>query len=183
MKIGIVIGSIREGRRGEKVARWVHELAQERTDAEFDVVDLKTFDLPLLTSATVPGTAKRQYDDARVTAWSQAIDSFDGFVFVTPEYNHGVPGAFKNAVDSLGPEWTGKVVAFASYGAERGVRSVEQWRQILANFQIFDVRAIVAFSNFEEFDGEGGFAPHDRRTGEAHTMFDQLIAAVRRSKA
>lgn len=180
MKIGIVLGSIREGRRGEQVANWVHSVASQRTEAEFDVIDLKSFDLPLLTSATVPGAAKRQYDDPRVTAWGQAIDSYDGFIFVTPEYNHSVPGAFKNAVDSIGPEWTGKAVAFVSYGADGGVRATEHWRQIIANFQMVGVRGTVALYVFMDFDGVE-FTPAERREAEANVMLDQLLAAVKRN--
>ncbi len=179
MKIGIIVGSIREGRKGEMVGAWVHAIAQERTDAEFDLLDLKSFDVPLLTAPKVPGSAKRQYDDPRVTAWSQTIDSYDAFIFVTSEHNHSVPGAFKNAVDSLGPEWTEKTVAFVSYGADGGVRATEHWRQIVANFQIYGVRATVTISTFAEFR-EGEFTPAERRAGEANTMLDQLLAATRR---
>ncbi|WP_324617852.1 NADPH-dependent FMN reductase [Mycolicibacterium diernhoferi] len=110
----------------------------------------------------------------QVRRWGQAVDACDGFIFVTPEYNHGVPGAFKNAVDSLGPEWFGKTVGFVSYGADGGVRAVEQWRQIVANMQMFDVRAQVALSLFSEF-GPGGFTPAGRRPGELSVLLDQLI--------
>lgn len=182
MKIGIVIGSIRDGRKGEKVARWVHEIASRRDDAEFELVDLKQFDVPLLTSATVPGAAKRQYDDPRVTAWGAAIDSYDGFIFVTPEYNHGVPGAFKNAVDSIGPEWTGKAVSVVSYGADGGVRATEHWRQILANFQMVVVRGTLTLYVFRDFDGDD-FTPGERSEGTAGTMLDQLVAATARQMA
>ncbi len=84
MKIGIILGSIREGRAGESVAHWVAQQAASREGATYELIDLKTFDVPLLTSATVPGAADKQYSDERVTRWSQAIDSCDGFVFVTP---------------------------------------------------------------------------------------------------
>ena len=165
MKIGIIIGSIREGRKAEAVARWVLEGAQARGDADYELIDLKAFDVPLLTSAAVPGAAKRQYDDERVTRWSQAIDACDGFVFVTPEYNHSVPGAFKNAFDSLGGEWIGKAVGFVSYGADGGVRAVEHWRTSVANFQMVGVRAQVALGLFTDF-GDDGLAPLDRRPAE-----------------
>lgn len=174
MKIAIIIGSIREGRAAEAMATWVHEQAQAHGGAEFALVDLKEFDVPLLTSATVPGAANKQYDDERVTRWSQAIDSYDGFIFVTPEYNHGVPGALKNAFDSLGNEWAGKTVGFASYGAESGVRAVEQWRQIVANFQMVDARQQLSVSRFTEFDGTT-FTPNERRAGELATLLDQLL--------
>ena len=179
MKIGIILGSIREGRAGESVAEWVAEQAQQREAATYELVDLKTFDVPLLTSATVPGAAQKQYDDERVRRWSEKIDSFDGFVFVTPEYNHGVPGAFKNAFDSLGDDWGDKPVGLVSYGAESGVRAVEQWRQIVANFRMYCVRQQVSIGRFTEF-GDNGVEPNERRAGELATLFDQLEDATRR---
>ena len=124
MKIGIITGSIRDGRNGEKVTQWVAEAAGKRDDATFEVLDLKKFDVPLLTSATVPGAANRQYDSAEITAWGKAIDDCDGFIFVTPEYNHGVPGGFKNAVDSIGPEWADKAVGCVASGADGGLAQV-----------------------------------------------------------
>jgi NAD(P)H-dependent FMN reductase len=127
-----------------------------------------------MAAATLPAMANRQYDSANVTRWGQAIDACDGFVFVTPEYNHGVPGALKNAVDSLGPEWNGKTVGFVSYGADGGIRSVEQWRQIIANFQMLDVRTQVSISVFKEF-GADGFAPAERRSTELAALLDQLV--------
>ena len=124
--------------------------------------------------ATVPGAANKVYDSPEVTAWSQAVDACDGFIFVTPEYNHSVPGAFKNAFDSLGSEWGGKTVAFVSYGAESGVRAVEHWRQIVSNFSMVDVRQQVSVSRFVEF-GPDGFTPNDRRADEFQTLLGQLL--------
>ena len=177
MKIGIVIGSVRDGRFGEGVGQWVTEAAQQREAATYEVLDLKEINVPLLTAATVPGAANKQYEDANVTAWSQAVDSCNGFVFITPEYNHGVPGAMKNAYDSLGMEWWGKPVAFVSYGAAEGVRAVEQWRQIVGNFEQYDVRNQVSLSIFNDVD-DNGFAPQERRAGELDTMLGDLEKLV-----
>lgn len=182
MKIGIIVGSIREGRKGATIAQWVHGIAKDRTEAEFEIVDLKSFDVPPFSEPYVPGGAARKYEDPRLVAWGKAIDSYDAFIFVSPEYNHSIPGAFKNAVDSLGPEWTGKTVAFVSYGAEGGIRATEHWRQIVANFQMVGVRGAVAFSIFTEFDGEK-FVPEERRTTDANTMLNQLLAATKRQLA
>jgi NAD(P)H-dependent FMN reductase len=179
VKIGIILGSIREERTGESVAEWVAQQAGSREGATYDLVDLKSFDVPLLTSATVPGAADKQYADERVQRWSEAIDSYDAFVFVTPEYNHGVPGGLKNAFDSLGDEWADKPVAFVSYGAEGGVRAVEHWRQIVANFRMFGVRQQISLSLFTEF-GPQGVEPSARRADEIATLFDQLEEATRR---
>lgn len=179
MKIGIILGSIREGRSGASVAEWVAGRAGSREGATYELIDLKTFDVPLLTSATVPGAANKQYDDERVTRWSQTIDSYDAFVFVTPEYNHSVPGGLKNAFDSLGGEWANKPVAFVSYGAEGGVRAVEHWRQIVGNFHMYPVRQQISLSLFTEFGAEG-VEPAERRADEIATLFDQLEQATRR---
>ena len=179
MKIGIILGSIREERSGQSVAEWVAREAETRQDATYELIDLKSFDVPLLTSATVPGAANKQYDDERVQRWSSTIDSYDAFVFVTPEYNHSVPGGLKNAFDSLGSEWANKPVAFVSYGAEGGVRAVEHWRQIVANFHMYGVRQQISLSLFTEF-GPQGVEPAERRADELATLFDQLEQATRR---
>ena len=173
MKVGIIVGSIRDGRVGRGIADWVYEIASKRDDAEYELIDLKEFNVPLLTSGTHPMAAKRKYDSEEVQAWSNAIDPCDAYVFVTPEYNHGVPGGFKNAFDSLGSEWARKPVAFVSYGADNGVRAVEHWRQIVANFHMVGVRQQVSLSRFREF-GDDGLALLDRRDGELDTLFDQL---------
>lgn len=178
MKIGIIDGSVREGRKSTSVAQWVLDSSRAHGGAEVELVSLADFDIPILTSATVPGAANRRYDTPQVQRWSEAIDSYDAYVFVTPEYNHGVPGALKNAFDSLGPEWMDKAAALVSYGADGGVRAVEQWRQILANFNMHVVRSQVSLSLFTEFGAEG-LALDDRRTGEISGLFDQLIAAAK----
>jgi len=178
MKFGIIVGSTRPGRKGSTVGRWVHDRALQRDDApwkvEFYLLELEDFDLPLLEEPTVPAAADREYETPQTRRWSETVDGYDGFVFVTPEYNHGVPAALKNAVDVLGPEWAHKAVAFVSYGADGGVRAVEQWRTILANVMMSDVRAQVSLLVFEDWQ-EGEFRPLDRREGELDTALDQLV--------
>lgn len=177
MKIGIIVGSIREGRNGIGVGEWVLEKAQSHGGAEFELVDLKSFNVPLLTTATVPGAAQKKYDSPEVTAWSQKIDELDGYIFVTPEYNHGVPGGFKNAFDSLGSEWSNKAVALIGYGADNGVRAVEQWRPILNNLNMYTIRAAINFNLFSEF-GDAGFAPEERRNDEINALLDSIVSAT-----
>lgn len=177
MKVGIIAGSIREGRNATGVAQWVLDQSAKVEGAEFEVIDLGEYNVPLLTAPVPPGAANKQYDDENVTRWSQAIDACDAFVFVTPEYNHGVPGAFKNAFDSLGSEWTGKPVAFVSYGADNGIRAVEQWRQIISNFHMHDVRTQVALNLFNDFS-ENGAAPAARHEDTIADMFGQLLKAA-----
>ncbi|AQP45811.1 NADPH-dependent FMN reductase [Tessaracoccus flavus] len=177
MKVGIIVGSIRDGRVGRGIADWVYEIASKRDDAEYELIDLKEFNVPLLTSGTHPMAAKRKYDSEEVQAWSNAIDPCDAYVFVTPEYNHGVPGALKNAVDCLGEEWIGKTIAFVGYGSVGGVRAIEHWRSIVANFSMVDIRAEVNISLFADFK-EGTFTPIDRRPDEVNALFDALVKAA-----
>lgn len=178
MKIGIIVGSIRDGRKGEPVGRWVHAATHDRDDATFELIDLKEFNVPLLTTNTHPAAAKREYDSPEVQAWSEAIDACDGFIFVTSEYNHGVPGAFKNAVDSIAPEWTGKTVAFVSYGSVEGIRAVEQWRQIIANFNMHDIRSQVSLSIFTDFTDDGEVTGETRNDDDLGALLDAIVAAT-----
>ena len=104
LKIAIIIGSTRPGRVGEAVAKWAHDIARQRTDAEFELLDIANFKLPLLDEP-LPASSG-QYSRPHTRAWSAAVASFDGYVFVTPEYNHGMSGALKNAIDCLFHEWT-----------------------------------------------------------------------------
>lgn len=181
MKIGVIVGSIRKGRKGASVGQWVVEQAKARgnEDFEYELVDLADFNLGLVDQEVIPGMANRQYDNAAATAWSRKIDEFDGFVFVTAEYNHSIPGAFKNAFDWLAPEWAGKTVAFVGYGADGGVRAVEHFRTVVANATMQAVRGQVSLSLFTEF-GENGAQPNERRAGEIATLFEQLEDAARR---
>ncbi|WIM68470.1 NAD(P)H-dependent oxidoreductase [Corynebacterium breve] len=173
MKIGVILGSIREGRAGESVANWVMEATTGREAATYELIDLKEFNVPLLESSVVPGAANKQYDDENVTKWSQAIDACDAYILVTPEYNHSVPGGMKNAFDSLGSEWAGKPIAFVAYGAAGGTRSVEHWRTIVANFSMYDLRNQIDLNLFTEF-GENGVQPNERRAGELEGILGEL---------
>ncbi len=178
MRIAIIIGSTRPGRRGAAVGHWVYDIASRRDDADFELLDLKDFELGLLNEPTVPGSANRQYENENTRRWGRAIDGFDGYVFVTPEYNHSVPGVFKNAVDLIYPEWNNKAVAFVGYGADGATRAVEQWRSVTANLMMVAARAQVSLSNFRDWDGTE-FAPLGSREGQLKGVLDQLVPLVR----
>ncbi|WP_454228756.1 NADPH-dependent FMN reductase [Propioniciclava flava] len=174
MEIGIIVGSIREGRLGLQIGEWIKQQADvQGRAADYVLIDLKGFDVPLFTSATHPMMAKKHYDDARVQAWSDAIDACDAFIFVTPEYNHGVPGAFKNAVNSLGSEWVGKTYAVVGYGAVGGVRAIENWRSVLANFSMVNIRNELNINLFTHF-ADGAFVPNAHQNDEVKALFDAL---------
>ena len=174
MRIAIIIGSTRPGRVGEAVARWVFNLAKKRTDAEYELLDIKDFNLPLLDEPVPPSMA--QYSKPHTKAWAAKVASFDGFVFVTPEYNHGTSGALKNAIDFLYKEWNNKAAGFVSYGSAGGARAVEQLRLIMAELQIADVRNQVMFSLFTDFENFTAFKPDARHEKSVSEMLDQLVA-------
>src|SRR6476659_6890206 len=124
IRVGVILGSTRPGRIGEAVAKWVFENASKRTDAEYELVDIADYNLPLLDEPVPPSMG--QYSKPHTKAWAAKIGSFDGYVFVTPEYNHGISGALKNAIDFLFAEWNNKAAGFVSYGGAGGARAVEQ---------------------------------------------------------
>src|SRR3989440_11944594 len=160
LRIAIIIGSTRPGRNGEAVGKWVYEIAQKRSDAEFELVDIKDFNLPLLDEPMPP--IMGQYSKPHTKGWAAKIGSFDGYVFVTPEYNHGVPGALKNAIDFLFREWNDNAAGFVGYGGAVGGRAVEQLRLVLAEGQMATGRNQVLLSMFADFSKLSGFQPDAR---------------------
>jgi NAD(P)H-dependent FMN reductase len=174
LRLAIILGSTRPGRNGEAVAKWVYEIAKKRPDAEMEYVDIKDFDLPLLDEPIPP--SRGQYSKEHTKKWAAKIDSFDAFVFVAAEYNHGIPGALKNAIDFLYKEWNNKVAGFVSYGSAGGVRSVEQLRLVMAELQVATVRAQVQLSLFHDFENFSVFTPAPYQEKSVDTMLDQVVA-------
>ena len=174
IRIAIVTGSTRPGRNNEAVARWVYDIAKKRSDAEFELVDIADYALPLLDEPVPPSMG--QYSHAHTKAWAEKIGSFDGYVFVTPEYNHGTSAALKNAIDYLYREWNNKAAGFVSYGSAGGARAVEQLRLVMGELMVADVRAQVMLSLFADFENFSKFKPDPRHDAEVNTMLDQVIA-------
>lgn len=170
LKIAIIQGSVREGRNGDAVAKWMLDFASKRDDAEYELVDLADYNLPFLGSAHAQPDAEEQ-----IKAWSEKIASFDGYVFVTPEYNHTIGGALKNALDYLNPELNNKAAGFVGYGSLGGTRAHENLRLILGELQVADVRTAVTFSLMTDFKNFSEFNPADYHADNANTMLDQVL--------
>lgn len=129
VKIQIILGSTREGRFGETVGAWVKKLTAVYSNAEFEYIDLRDWPLPFFNDPNSPSTGKYSYDYTK--KWSEKISQGDGYIVITPEYNHGYPAVLKNALDHLANEWGMKAVGFISYGGSAGgARSVEQLKQV-----------------------------------------------------
>ena len=158
VRIGIIIGSTRPGRVGDQVARWVLDHAAQRDDAEFELVDLVDYALPHLDEA-IPASAGKYAND-HTRAWAQKVDSFDGYVFVTPEYNHGYPGVLKNALDYFLPQFKRKPVALVtvSAGGHGGVNAWAQLVTVLVFMGAIVLPQTVAVSKVQDAFGPDGAA-------------------------
>ncbi|WP_026421616.1 NADPH-dependent FMN reductase [Actinokineospora inagensis] len=173
-RIGIIIGSTRPNRVGEQVARWVYGLADGRGDADFDLIDLRDYPLPHLDEP-IPASLG-QYQNEHTREWAAKIAAYDGFVMVTPEYNHSTSGVLKNAIDFLYAEWNNKAVGFVSYGSAGGARAVEHLRLVAGELQMADVRQQVVLSLLTEFENFSVFKPNDYNRPAVTTMLDQVVA-------
>lgn len=173
-KIAIITGSTRPGRVNLQVAQWVQAQAALRSDAEFEVVDIADFNLPLLDEAYP--AMYQNYQNEHTLAWSAKISEFDGFVFVTGEYNHTITPALTNALSYLNVEFNNKAAGIVSYGSMGGARAAEHLRSVLSELQVAHVRNQVMFSLFTDFENFSEFKPTEQNAGTLAPMLDQLTA-------
>lgn len=173
-RIAIVLGSTRPGRLGKAVADWVLDRSGRRTDASFELLDIADFRLPVLDEPVPPSLGRYAHEHTKV--WSKAVDGFDGFIFVTAEYNRSIPGALKNALDFLYREWNNKAAGFVSYGVSGGVRAVEHLRGVAGELQMADVRAQVVLPFSTEFEDYRTFRPSAAAERDLQKVFDQVTA-------
>lgn len=167
LNIGIILGSTREGRVSPQVGAWVKEIADKRGDANYTIIDIADFKLPLL--------GEPDGDASGAAGWSEAIAKQDGFVFIVQEYNHSITGALKNALDYLRDEWNNKAAGIVSYGSVGGARAAEHLRGILGELLVADVRVHPALSLFTDFENGTTFKPKDVQADSVNQMLDQVI--------
>lgn len=174
MKIGIVLGSIREGRNNEAVAKWVLDVAKAYSpEVDFELVDLLDYPLPIFNEPASPAYTSDLMAKEQQAPWAAKMDELDGYIFITPEYNHGVSSVLKNALDYVYSELNDKAAGIVSYGSAGGVRAAEQLRTILSEFQVAHVRTQPALSIFHDF-GEEGLNPGDAQKDALEQMLYQL---------
>jgi NAD(P)H-dependent FMN reductase len=157
-----------------QVATWVYDRASRRSDAEFELIDLRDYPLPHLDEPLPPSLG--QYQNEHTKQWAATIASFDGFVIITPEYNHSTSGVLKNALDFLYAEWNNKAAGFVSYGLAGGARAAEHLRLICAELQMADVRQQVTLSLLTDFENYTIFKPGDHNAVHLDTLLDQVAA-------
>jgi NAD(P)H-dependent FMN reductase len=177
--ISVITGSIRQGRFGEKPAKWIFEHLKKREGIEARLLDLRDFPMPFFDHPMPPGMPGRPaYEHDVVQRWTAEIARADGFIIVTPEYNFGPPAVLKNALDWVYQEWNRKTVAFVSYGGTGGARSVQMLRLTAIELQLAPMRFTVAiprdvlWAHFQGGDVEKGLAELDN---SAKAMIDDLL--------
>jgi NAD(P)H-dependent FMN reductase len=172
--IKIVTGSIRPGRFNIQPASWLHSIAQKRQDIHTELIDLEKIALPFHAEPAPPMSGK--YTHEHTKKWSQTINAADGFVFITPEYNHSFSPVLKNALDYLYHEWNYKPVVFVSYGSlAGGSRAVEHLRTVAAELKMYDLKDQILFPNYwDNLDSQGNFTFTLEHEKQAISMLDSL---------
>ena len=183
IRIGIILASTREARRGAGYAAWIHALAGERADTAFELIDLRDFVLPAYAYDKPPTAVERDYADPIARAWSEKIHGLDGYIVVTPEYNHGYPGQLKNAIDHVFTGWFYKPIAFVSYGGNAGgARAVEQLRAVACELRMVPVRGEVNVRLIGVALDDALRPTDPYYTRAANAMLDQLLWWARATK-
>ncbi|WP_029329969.1 NADPH-dependent FMN reductase [Exiguobacterium oxidotolerans] len=167
LNIGIILGSTREGRLSPQVGNWVKQLSDRRGDANYTIIDIAEYKLPLL--------GEKDGDATGAAAWSEAIAAQDGFIFITQEYNHSISASLKNALDYLRIEWHNKAAGIVSYGSVGGARAAEHLRGILGELMIADVRVHPALSLFTDFENGAVLKAASVQETSVNQMLDQVI--------
>jgi NAD(P)H-dependent FMN reductase len=169
----LVVGSTRQGRNADKVVGWLTHQLRARSDATLELADLRDLALPFFDAPAGPA-----YGDVAVEArtWAERVANADGFIFLTPEYNHGYPAALKNAIDHLYHQWVHKPAAIISYGGfGGGYRAAEQLRQVLIELKMVPVREQVGIPAIWAAFDEAGAKRIEGLDDALHAMIDELL--------
>lgn len=171
----IVIASTRPVRVGVPVAEWFEERAVAHGGFEIAVADLAAIDLPLMNEPKHP--RRREYEHEHTKEWSARVEAADAFVFVHPEYNHGMTAPLKNALDYLSHEWAYKPLGLVSYGSvSAGTRAAQMIKQVAVYLKLFTAAEAVSIPFVSRRIGEDGrFAPDERVEKAADGMLTELL--------
>lgn len=175
LNLKVIVGSTREGRFSEKLLPWITDTFTQYPDLAVEVLDLRDYDLPFFASPQSPAAVKDgQYGHEAIDAWASKIAEADGFLIITPEYNHSFSAVLKNAFDVIYHEWTHKAVGFVAYGSLGGARAVGQLRQIMPQMQIASARSAVHISGPWNLQDDAG----NLKDGALDTYTDGLKATI-----
>lgn len=177
LNIKIILASIRDGRFGDKPAKWIEEMAKATEGFSVELLDLKDYSLPIFAEAISPAYLAGEHSNPLANIWSEKIASADGFIVVTPEYNHGYPSSLKNNIDYLYKEWNKKPIAFVGYGTTGGAFAIAQLRQVAIELQMAPIRIpvhIISPWNLVEKDGSLKTGAFEHYESGARKMLEQL---------
>lgn len=178
INIKIILSSIRDGRFGNKPAKWITDLAKGVENTSIELLDLKDYMLPMFAEAISPSQVKGEYTTPEINRWARKVAEADAFIIVTPEYNHGYPPSLKNNIDYLYKEWNNKPVCFVSYGSMGGARVIQQLRQVAIELQMAPIRSSVHILNpWNLMEGDGSLKAGvlDNYVTGAKNMLTQLL--------
>lgn len=173
LKIGIIIGSTRPGRVGDKVAEWYADKVNDVEGASFEIVDIEKFKLPVLDEPTPASYGNYTKDHTKT--WSAEISKYDAYVWVSPEYNHAPAPALLNAISFLYNEWAKKPVALVTYGGVGGARAAEQLRLTASALSMVDIRAQVTIRDPWAMYDQDGNINHELVSGEPNKQAEDII--------
>jgi NAD(P)H-dependent FMN reductase len=178
IRVVIIVGSTRQHRLADRVLKWVHQEAQNMQNWDVQVVDLKEYKLPIYNNETLPAAMSGTYADVHVTQWSRAVKQADAFLFLAPEYNHGIPAPLKNAIDWLYEEWADKPAGIIGYSSSPigGARAIEHLRNILATVAVPTVKTGLTIGRAQDIITESGECKDETLQNVLHTEFAQLDA-------
>lgn len=176
IKIQVILGSTRQKRFGEQPAQWIIDELQKQEDVEVEFIDLRDWPLPFFNESISPAFNKGIYENELAAKWAKKVAEGDGYVFVTPEYNHGYSAVLKNAIDYVYKEWNQKPVAFVSYGGTAGgTRAVQQLRQVAIEVQLTPIRQGVHIPLYWEHLDEKGQLKKEAFQQQVDLMIPQLL--------
>lgn len=175
IKIQVILGSTRQNRFGDKPAKWIFEKLKAVPEVEAELLDLRDYPLPFFDEPRSPASSGGEYVLAAGRKWAEKIGEADGYIVVTPEYNHGYPAVLKNALDYVYKEWNNKPVGFVSYGVTGGARVVEQLRQVVVELKMVPVRTAVHILAFRTLLDEKGNLKTETLEKNADDMIGQVL--------
>jgi NAD(P)H-dependent FMN reductase len=185
-RIALIIGSTRPQRRSDFIAEWVEEIARGHlvgSGVGFERLDVADFGLPVLDEP-FPAAYGLPYEREHTRRWSEAVASYDGFVFLTAEHNRGIPASLKNAIDYLYGEWAHRAAGFVGFGGSGGVNAIVQLRAVFAELKLVAARSQVELGSFTDMadddsadgDGLGRMAAREHQAAALGTMLDEVVA-------
>ncbi len=175
LNIKVILSSVREGRQGEKVAKWILSQIKQQKDLSVELVDLKDWPFPYFNNPLSPSHPDFKQNSEMGSKWEEMVKQTDGFIIVTPEYNHGYPASLKSALDQTYYPWNKKAVGFVSYGSVGGARAVEQLRQVAVELQMAPIREAVHIMGVRSAIDENGQPQDQALNDKAKGFIESLI--------